>query len=129
MSDTLYRKSSRGRYDAVAWHDPAVMDAMPQGCHLVIVSPGGKSVRYNVDPTAAPLLAALRMAQDRVVEATRKITEPRPGRKTTAAEKRAWRILRRELPIGLLQMSRASIMEMVEAMESELVRIVQEGGK
>ena len=129
MTDIVYRKKPNGRYEAIAWHDPLTMDAMPLGAHLVVVEKGVKSVRYRVDPDAAALLAALRMSRDRVVEATRHVTEPRPRHGCTPAEKRAWDILRRELPGRLLCMERPSIIEIVEAMEAELVRIVQEGGK
>lgn len=125
--ETLYRRKPNGRYEPVSMWDPVAMDALPKGAHLVVVEPGVRSFRYNVEPTAAPLLAALRMARDRVVYATRNVTKPRPRRNCTRAEKRAWDILQRELPGERLCMERASIIEIVEAMENELARIVQEG--
>jgi len=55
---TLYTKRGR-RYYPVAEYDPEAIDMLPNGSHLVTVSPGNRIITYQVDPDHAGLLAAL----------------------------------------------------------------------
>ena len=65
MRLNLYKKVGH-RYKAVQHYDSAVMDCMPNGAHLVVVSDGCRSVRFNVDPTLAPVLAALHTHKEQI---------------------------------------------------------------
>jgi roadblock/LC7 domain-containing protein len=42
------------------------MDAFPKGAHLVMCYPGGKSTFYNINPNYAAMIAASRVAADKM---------------------------------------------------------------
>lgn len=89
---TLYTRhvSASGRVSYIKW-GAAYEDGRgwPIGHHLVHVTPGCTATRYNVEPTAAPLLAAAREARPRVLEAIRAACQPRPTRPLTTEQARA----------------------------------------
>lgn len=90
---TLYEKQGR-RYVPVHEYDPAVMDGFPQGTHIVMVYPGGRSTRYNIDPNLAAMIAAGRVAEDALSRAIVKASEMRPHRQPiTEQQQQAWREL------------------------------------
>ena len=80
--EIFYKKVGR-RYVPVREYDDKLMDAFPKGAHLVICYPGGQSTRYNIDPAYAPMIAAGRVAEDRISDAIRKATDLRPANKET----------------------------------------------
>ena len=88
MKRIFYEKVGR-RYKPVYEWDQGLMDAMPKGSHLVQVYPGGKSTRYNVDPTYAAMIAAGKYAEDAVSEVIRKAGELRPVTRALTPEQRA----------------------------------------
>jgi hypothetical protein len=95
MKEIFYKKVGR-RYVPVSEYDQTLMDAFPKGSHLVICYPGGKSTRYNVNPAYAPMIAAGRVAEDKISEAIRKATDIRPaGKDTKLTEEqiRCWKAL------------------------------------
>ena len=93
MKKIYYEKRGR-RYYPVMEHDYELMDAMPRGNHLIMCYPGGRSTRYNIDPALAPMIAAGRVAEDRMSEAVRKASEMRPHNKPiTEKQKKAWEAL------------------------------------
>jgi hypothetical protein len=86
----LYERQGR-RYVAVHEYDPAIMDGLPQGDHLISVYPGGRSYRYNVTAALAPMIAAGRLAEDAVSQALVKASEMRAHRRPiTEAQRLAW---------------------------------------
>jgi hypothetical protein len=90
MKTVFYKKVGR-RYEPVSEYDSTLMDAFPQGSHLVICYPGGKSTRYNIDPNYAALIAAGRIAEDTISQAIVKASELRPKNKAiTPEQKAAW---------------------------------------
>ena len=92
---TYYRKVGR-RYKPVYEYDQKFMDSFPKGAHLVICYPGGQSTRYNIDPAYAPMIAAGRVAEDKISEAIRKATDLRPANKEiklTEEQLRCWKAL------------------------------------
>lgn len=98
----------------------------PPGCSLVVVDRGCASIQYqHVTPQTAPLLAALRLARKHMIDAIRDAHTAYPKR-GNRREKRAWEILRRELPGDLVTISRPSIAKIIEAIESALVQIATE---
>jgi hypothetical protein len=74
---TFYRKVGR-RYQPVEEYDPELMDALPEGDHLISVRPGLTSCRYAVDPALAHLIAAGVYAEDAISRAIYKAMELRP---------------------------------------------------
>ena len=86
----FYEKVGR-RYRPVYEYDQTLMDSMPKGAHLVCVYPGGRSTRYRVDIAYAPMIAAGRVAEDKISEVIRKATDLRPRNKPiTKKQKEAW---------------------------------------
>ena len=92
----FYEKVGR-RYVAVQEYDEYLMDGLPYGNHMIMVYPGGQSTRYNVDPALAPMIAAGRVAEDRMCEAIRKASEMRPARTPiTPGQQRAEKLMTHE---------------------------------
>jgi hypothetical protein len=93
MKKIFYEKVGR-RYKPVYEYDQTLMDAMPKGAHLVMVYPGGKSTRYNVDVEYAPLIAAGRVAEDAVCRAITQAQELRPQKQPiTEHQRKLWKEL------------------------------------
>lgn len=87
---TFYKKVGR-RYVPVSEYDSEFADAFPKGNHLISIYPGGKSVRYRIDPAFAPLIAAGRYAEDAITDAVVQATKFTPSRKPVTEEQReAW---------------------------------------
>lgn len=74
---TFYRKQGR-RYVPVSEYDPELMDALPQGDHLISVRVGIQSRRHGVDPALAPMIAAGLYAEDAIVKAIHDAMELKP---------------------------------------------------
>ena len=92
---TFYEKVGR-RYKPVLEYDQYLMDSFPKGAHLVIVQPGERSVRYSIDPSFAPMIAAGRYAEDAI---SRKIMDnsalrcPEDRKPLTEEQRAAWHAL------------------------------------
>jgi hypothetical protein len=89
--EVFYRKVGR-RYVPVSEYDSNLMDSMRQGSHLVICYPGGRSIRYNVEPDFAAMIAAGHYAEDAISKAIVRAQEMRPhsGKELTQEERDAW---------------------------------------
>ena len=111
----FYEKVGR-RYVAVQEYDEYLMDGLPYGNHMIMVYPGGQSTRYNVDPALAPMIAAGRVAEDRMCEAIRKASEMRPARTPiTPGQQRAWKKLAKEFGDELATLHINSAHDIAEA--------------
>jgi len=92
----FYRKQGR-RYIPVHEYDQTLMDSFPKGTHLVECYPGGQSTRYNITPAYAPMVAAGRVAVDRISEAIVRASDLRPrNTPITEGQRRAWNKLSKE---------------------------------
>jgi hypothetical protein len=87
MQTTFYKKAGR-RYVPVYEYDSELMDAFPKGSHVVICYPGGKSIRYNIDPNYAAMIAAGRLAEDTISDALVKAGELRPHARAISQKSR-----------------------------------------
>jgi hypothetical protein len=78
MSEKIifYKKVGR-RYKPVYEYDQKFLDSFSKGTHLVQVYPGGQSTRYNINPAYAPMIAAGRVAEDRISAVIMKATDLR----------------------------------------------------
>jgi predicted component of type VI protein secretion system len=115
MKKIFYEKVGR-KYVPVQEYDEYLMDGLPYGNHLIMVYPGGQSTRYNVDPALAPMIAAGRVAEDRMCEALRKASEMRPARTPiTPGQQRAWKKLAKEFGDDLATLNTASNRDIAEA--------------
>ena len=96
MKKIYYEKIGR-RYVPVYEYDQRLMDAFPKGTHLIQCYPGGRSTRYNVDPNYAAMIAAGRVAEDKISEAIRTASDLRTKSKPlTPGQKAAWENLVKE---------------------------------
>ena len=115
MKKIYYEKRGR-RYVPVMESDDEFHAAMPQGNHLIMCYPGGRSTRYNIDPALAPMIAAGRVAEDRMSEAVRKAGEWRPRRKElTVDQQRAWNRLTKAMGDDIYCIEFASARDIAEA--------------
>ena len=96
MKKIYYEKIGR-KYVPVYEYDQTLMDAFPKGTHLIQCYPGGRSTRYNVDPNYAAMIAAGRVAEDKISEAIRTASDLRTKSKPlTPGQKVAWENLVKE---------------------------------
>lgn len=93
----FYIKKGR-RYVPHSTYSSEFSDSFPKGTHLVQSYPGGSMRRFNVDPAYAPMIAAGRVAEEKISEALMKANELRPQTTPiTPAAQRAWQKLKKEL--------------------------------
>jgi hypothetical protein len=105
------------------------VDSFLKGTHLVMVYPGGSSRRYNVDPNYAAMIAAGRVAEDKISEAIRKASELRPQRSPiTDSQKKAWENLAKEFGDELCTLYGSSARDCAEAgvkaMQEEALKLM-----
>jgi hypothetical protein len=93
----FYIKKGR-RYIPHSTYSSEFCDSFPKGTHLVQSYPGGSMRRFNIDPAYAPMIAAGRVAEEKISEAIMKANELRPQTNPiTPAAQRAWMKLKKEL--------------------------------
>lgn len=115
MKKTFYEKQGR-RYVPVKEYDSMLLDSFPQGAHLVMCYPGGASRRYNIDPNHAAMIAAGRVAEDKICDAMVKASELRPKREPlTPGQVRAWNKLKKEFGDDMFSLKGASVRDCAEA--------------
>ncbi len=122
MSQVLYQKIGR-RYHPVREYDSLVMDAMPAGSHLVVVQPGVKSCRYNVEPTHAPLLAALREHREALMVILRNASAMRSHKSLLTPKERKGLAAYCAVvgPEAMLTLESRSAADIIDALEAGLV--------
>ena len=128
MRKIFYEKVGR-RYVAVQEYDEYLMDGLPYGNHMIMVYPGGQSTRYNVNPALAPMIAAGRVAEDKMSEAIRQASEMRPRRKElTPEQQQAWQNLNQAMGDDVYTLEVASARDIAEAgikaMQDEAERLM-----
>jgi hypothetical protein len=115
MKKIYYIKEGR-KYVPVAEYDNELMDSFSKGTHLVMVYPGGTSRRFNIDPNYAAMIAAGRVAEDKISEAIRKASELKPQREPlTPNQLKAWQKLAKEFGDELCMLQGASSRDIAEA--------------
>jgi len=111
----FYIKKGR-RYIPHSTYSSEFCDSFPKGTHLVQSYPGGSLRRFNIDPAFAPMIAAGRVAEDRMSEAVRRASEMRPRRKElTHDQQRAWTRLNRAMGDDIYTIEVASARDIAEA--------------
>jgi hypothetical protein len=116
MTKKIYYEKRGRRYRPVMEYDYELMDSLPYGNHLIMCYPGGRSTRYHIDPALAPMIAAGRVAEDRMSEAVRKASEMRPRRKElTHDQQRAWTRLNRAMGDDIYTIEVASARDIADA--------------
>jgi hypothetical protein len=64
-------------------------DSFPKGHHLIMVEPGRRLIRYNIDPDYVALTAAAEIVRDRVADAIYQASSLRPRCKDLTKEQLA----------------------------------------
>ena len=96
--ETIFYIKKGRRYVPHSTYSSEFCDSFPKGTHLVQSYPGGSMRRFNVDPAYAPMIAAGRVAEEKISEAIMKANELRPQTTPiTPAAQRAWMKLKKEL--------------------------------
>lgn len=124
MRKTFYEKRGR-RYHPVSQYDSALSYALPAGAHLIVVEPGLRSTLHNVEPDAAPLLAALRMCREQITAEVRKAVEARQaarGKQLTERERMAFQAYKDMTGVDSMAMEFPSIAEIVDKLEAALLK-------
>ena len=115
MKKVYYEKIGR-RYHPVAEYDNNLLDSFPKGAHLVLCYPGGSSRRFNVEPNHAAMIAAGRVAEEKISEVIRKASELKPQREPlTPNQLKAWQKLAKEFGDELCMLQGASSRDIAEA--------------
>jgi hypothetical protein len=87
-SERLYRKIGK---KFVPVNDPYAYTGLHNGFWLVHVTEGCTSIRQQIYPDKAPLTAAARLIEDKLVDIIRKVSEARPNKiPLTPEEKKDW---------------------------------------
>ena len=125
----FYVKKGR-RYVPHSVYSNEFCDSFPKGTHLVQVYPGGSSRRFNIDPNYAAMIAAGRVAEDKISEAIRKASDLRPKSKPlTLRQKKAWDNLVKEFGEEARQLewpsAREACEEAVKAMQEEADKLLK----
>jgi hypothetical protein len=79
MTETIYRKVNH-RYIPIGVYEPE-QQYKPIGAHLVIVSPGCTSTRYNISLDEAVVLAAVQNVRKALVDALTKAVVMQPSKR------------------------------------------------
>jgi hypothetical protein len=116
MTKKIYYEKVGRRYVPVHEYDEYLMDGLPYGNHMIMCYPGGKSTRYNIDPALAPMIAAGRVAEDKMCEAVRRASEMRPRRHPlNEKQQQAWQRLNKALGDDVYTIEIASARDIAEA--------------
>ena len=84
----VYRKVGK---KFVPVNDPYAYDGLREGFWLIKIDKGCTSIRQQIFPEKAPLTAAARLIEDKLVDIIRKASEARPAKiPLTPEEKKDW---------------------------------------
>lgn len=84
---TFYKKVGR-RYVPVLEHDDELLSSLEEGHHLISAIPGLRSTTHRVDPNHAPVLAVMKVAKEKMLEAMLEASKLRPQAKLLTSEQR-----------------------------------------
>lgn len=134
MKKTFYEKVGR-KYRPVYEYDSELMDAFPEGTHIVMCYPGGKSTRYNINLDLAPMIAAGRYAEDAI---SHKIMEksalrcPKDRKPITPEQRAAWEAFNQAMGDDRYPLEYCSYREAAEAgvaaMQQEAEKLLKNPG-
>ena len=84
----VYRKVGK---KFVPVNDPYAYDGLREGFWLIKIDKGCTSIRQQIYPDKAPLTAAARLIEDKLIDIIRKASEARPAKTAlTPEEKKDW---------------------------------------
>lgn len=117
MNSTTYYVKRGRRYVPVAQYDDGLMSALPEGSHLVTVTPGCQSIVSRIDPANAAVAAVLETHKNDLCRVLLKASEMRPRRAAlTKAQAEAWHRLQEAFGDGMATLHVDSANDIVEAL-------------
>jgi hypothetical protein len=133
MTKKIYYEKVGRKYVPVAEYDNEFLDSFPKGNHLVMSYPGGTSRRFNINPAYAPMIAAGRIAEDKICRAIAKAAELRPRQTPiTPKQRAAWNALAEAFGDELCTLQGLSIHDCAEAgvnaMQEEADKLLKHEG-
>jgi len=91
MEEVFYKKNEHGEFEPISVYDSELLDSLTYGAHLIRVSPGSRSRKYNVDPDRVAIVAALEYAADAIASSIVESSEASPTQTpVTQMQKEAW---------------------------------------
>lgn len=112
----IYYEKVGNKYVPCAEYDSDLLDSLPRGAHLIMVTPGVKSTRCHVNPNYAAMIAACYTAEDAICEAIHKASEAKPKeRPITERQRRAWEEMKDAFGDEFFSLTYGSIRDYVEA--------------
>lgn len=116
MTKKIYYEKIGRKYVPVAEYDSDYLDSFPKGNHLVMCYPGGTSRVFRIDPDYASLLAASRVATDKMSSAIVEASKMRPQKALlTEGQRKAWKKLAKEFGDELATLQIACARDIAEA--------------
>lgn len=116
MTKKIYYEKIGRKYVPVAEYDSDYLDRFPKGNHLVMCYPGGTSRVFRIDPDYASLLAASRVATDKMSSAIVEASKMRPQKALlTEGQRKAWKKLAKEFGDELATLQIACARDIAEA--------------
>lgn len=95
-NDEVFYKKVGDKYVPISYYNSNLIDGFTVGAHLVVKQGGMTSVRHNVSPAVAPMLAAGILINDKMAMAIRNGSEMRPSKiAITQEEADCWEELKR----------------------------------
>ena len=118
---TLYKKIGKKYIPEREYYES--MDSLPKGFHLIMVEPGLRSIRFDVIPDYAGLLAAARKMEDAMIDAMRAEEAMRPIKSPiTLKQQAAWKHFSKVMGDNVYTFQRASVKTVVEAGINVLIK-------
>lgn len=118
---TLYKKVQAGarvRYEPAA--ESEMMDSLPKGAHLLIVAPGQRSCRFNIEPGYAEVLAAMEMHRSEILRAVMPAFEPKPARRMSPKDMAAFEAYKKATGAETLALLTPSANSLFDAMAAAI---------
>lgn len=131
MNQTFYKKvvSSGGKvkYIPSLEYDSEISYAMPEGCHMIVVKPGSKSIVYNIDPDIMTLTAAFKLIKDDFIKILMENSELRPKENPITPEQReAWAAFRATFDNSFSTLHGPSLNEVADKFGELLIKEAKE---
>lgn len=120
--ETIFYVKKGRRYVPHSTYSREFCDSFPKGTHLVMSYTSGSIRRFNIEPKYAPMIAAGRIAEEKISEVIMKANELRPQTiPITPTAQKAWMKLKKELGGGAM-LFRGSAREAAEAAVNVMVQ-------
>lgn len=114
--DEVFYKKVGKKYVPISYYNSNLTDGFTIGSHLVVKQRGVTSIRHNVSPEVAPMLAVSILMKDKMADAIRRGSEMRPSNVAiTQEEADCWEELKRISGNNRYYIQFPSMSESVEA--------------